>query len=636
MATNINNLTFSTFSGNTFTGPISTEPPLPPYTAGNAMRAMFLLNCTGTIGTSGAENLIRRMTNGAIIFNSNITFNNIHFATSATSATGVDQGAGILSFGSSLTIQNIFSNNASCRFSNNRRGILSDRTIMLTVRNAIFQSQGVSDVEVVNSTNPYNVNISSNTMNLSVLSGQSILLNRAAQTTGINTRIQSNIINLPWGAGTLPNPIRIINVTTRAGATDQAVIANNQITCAYGNPVTGGNTTTIDGIFITGNADGYQVSGNIISYPFAVAPNANVMSVAIGTLNNNGVNNIIGPNNTVTTNRFPAMGNLRDSWLRCGIHIDNCLNVAVCKNDADDPRHTYHFLNNCANIEFGRNKIRDGIIGLEIWNNIPNNHDYRMNEWIPGSVYNTVGARNLMPPQNFRWRVDGTNGNPLGHLPPSFMPNNWFVNLGNGQTSNTPICDAVVPPPGGYGVPPTGDMVHQFLNNEYGGMNTAVSVWDFERNLLAQMIRFPATFAGNTEAETYYSSKVNSAVWKFATAERMLHDASAISTADQQSLSQLYASISLLTDSLGTIEQWEGVDTTTANSTWQASKTNLLAQVSANQAQIASMNTSILSARLANLEGVRVYVGNLPQGNGLETNFRTVLLLMVKQHSQEA
>jgi hypothetical protein len=116
----------------------------------------------------------------------------------------------------------------------------------------------------------------------------------------------------------------------------------------------------------------------------------------------------------------------------------------------------------------------------------------------------------------------------------------------------------------------------------------------------------------------------------------MLHDASAISSTDQQSLSQLHASNTLLTDSIGTIEQWEGADTTTANAAaWQTSKTNLLAQVSANQAQIVSLNTSILTARLANLEGVRVFVANLPYSNGLETNFRTLLLLMVKQHSEE-
>lgn len=636
LAINTNNLTFSAFSGNTFTGILPFEPHLPPHIAGNPVRAMFLFNCSGTIGTSGAENLVRRMTTGAMVFGSNITFNNIHFATSAPSANGADQGAGIHSAASSLTIQNIFSNNASCRFSSNRRGILSERTFSLTVKNAVFQSQGVSDIEVVNSTNPYRVNISSNTMNLAAPSGQSILLNRAAQAIGINTRIQSNIINLPWGAGTIPNPIRIINITTQAGATDQAVIANNQITCAYGNPVAGGNTTTIDGIFITGNADGYQVSGNIISYPFANAPNAPVLSVAIGTLNVNGVNNIVGPNNTITTNRFPAMGNTRDSWLRCGVHTDGSLNVAVCKNDADDPRHTYHFMNNCANIEFGRNKIRDGIIGLEIWNQIPNNHDFRMNEWVPGSTYNTIGARTFPAQNGITWRVDGSNGNPLGYLPPTFAPNPFFLSVNNGQTSSTPICDAVVPPPGGFGVPPTGEMVHKFLNNEYGGMGTSVAVWDFERNLLAQMIRFPATFAGNTEAEQYYNGKVNGAVWKFAKAERMLHDASAIFSADQQSLNQLYASNTLLTDSIGLIEQWESADTTTANPAWQASKTNLLAQVSANQAQIAALNASIAASRLAGLEGVRDYVEDLPQGSALESNFRTLLLLMVKQHSEES
>jgi hypothetical protein len=636
-ATNVNNLTFGVFSDNIFTGIPKIGQLLPPHGVNNPVNAFRIVNCSGIIGTSGSENLVRQMSVGARVSNnSNITFNNFHFKSSiAADNQNSGQGIGIHSIASSITIQNIFSNNASCRFSENRRGIRSEQTILLTVRDAIFQSQGTSDIEVVNSTNPYNVNISSNTMNLSSPRGQSILLNRAAQAAGINTRIQSNIINLPFGGVRIPSPIRIINITTQAGATDQAIIANNQITCSYGNPAAGGSTTSIDGIFINGNADGYQVSGNIIRFPFATAvPNANVVSVAIGMQNNNGVNNIIGPNNTITTTRFGGQ-DLRDSWLRCGIHIDGSLNVAVCKNDVDDPRHTYHFLNNCANIEFGRNKVRDGVIGLEIWNQIPNNHDYRMNEWIPGSDYNVMGARNLMPPQNFRWRVDGTNGNPLGHLPPSFQPNNWFVNIGNGQTSNTPICDAVVPPPGGFGEPPTGEMVHNFLNNGYGGMETAVSVWDFERNLLAQMIRFPSTYIGNAEAESYYNGKVNSAVWKFAKAERMLHEAAAISSTSQQSLDQLHASNILLQDSLGAIEQWESLDTTTTNPNWQSLKASLLAQISANQAQIASLNATVMASRLVNLEGVRTYVENLPQNNSLEANFRTLLLLRVKQHSEE-
>jgi hypothetical protein len=178
-------------------------------------------------------------------------------------------------------------------------------------------------------------------------------------------------------------------------------------------------------------------------------------------------------------------------------------------------------------------------------------------------------------------------------------------------------------------------MVHQFLNSEYGGMNTAASIWDFERNLLAQMIRFPATFAGNMEAEQYYNGKVNSGEWKFAKAERMLHDAATISPADQQSLIQLHASNALLIDSIGTVEQWEGVDTTTANPTWQTRKTNLLAQVSTNQTHITLLNTSIRATRLANFENVRDYVENLPQSNNFELNFKTLLLLMVKQSSEE-
>lgn len=61
----------------------------------------------------------------------------------------------------------------------------------------------------------------------------------------------------------------------------------------------------------------------------------------------------------------------------------------------------------------------------------------------------------------------------------------------------------------------------------------------------------------------------------------------------------------------------------------------MLAQISANQAQIASLNATVMASRLVNLEGVRTYVENLPQNNSLEANFRTLLLLRVKQHSEE-
>ncbi len=638
-ANHLDNLTFAAFTGNIFKSNISmsVDPPfLSPHIMGvTPINAMRLNDCTGTIGTSGAVNNIEWMTTGVrITGGSNITIKNCVFKDCVRPDNENSFSVGIHSRHSSLTMQSIFSNNVSCSFVNNHRGIRSEQTQQLIIQDALFDGNTKSDIEVINSTNPYKVDISRNIMKLLPPSEQSILLNRAANTgsTAINTRIRGNVMTMP--TATLPSSIRVINITTQPGATDRAVIDENQITCP-GVTVTQASGA-VDGIWVSGDADGYQLSGNIINYVFATAPTSDVTSVGISMQNVDGVSNIVGPDNTITSTRFPGLNSLRDSWLRCGIHTEGSLNVAICKNDVDDTRHSYHFMKNCANIEFGRNIIQDAIIGLEVWDQIPNNHNYRMNRWI-GDYYFIQAANNTAPnAQSITWQVDNSNGDPYRFRPPSFSPATWFVSLANGQTSGTPFCDAVVPPPlppGGFGTPPTGDMVHQFLNNEYGAMSAAAA-WDFERNLLSQMIRFPATFAGNTEAEQYYATKVNGFHWKFAKAERLLHEAAVMTPTEQAGLSQAYTNLQSLAESLNQIEVWEGADTLTINPAWQTSKTSLLEQVSGQQTQLETLTSSILSARYAKLEPALEFIRLLPQTTSLETNFRTLLLLKVKQQIQ--
>lgn len=639
--TNLNNFTFATFSGNSFTGIPKIGTMLPPYQTGNPVNAFNISNCRGIIGTAGTENHVRWMTTGArIVANSNITINNFHFedcsfGDTQIGLTGPGLGIGVLSISSSLTIQNIFSNNASCRFTSNGTGVVSNSTISLTVKNAIFTWQHTSDISAINSANPYSVDISNNTMTLQAIRQQSIFLDRAPGSlgSGIHTRIQSNAITLPTPPSTglgLPGNIRFINITTNSNPHDQAVIANNVITCSYGNPI-GGIARTIDGIFISMNGDGYQVSGNTINYVNPNGPpNSLVNSVAIGIVSNAGISNIVGPNNVITATRFNNQPNQRESWLRCGVHISNSQNVAVCKNDADDCKHDYHFDMNCSNGEWGRNKMRDGYFGILTSSVTLPNQDYRLNEWIPGSTYNANSA-DINGAAGLPWRVDG---NFPGYMPPiPFSPNSAFFSASNSGASQTPICDAVVPPPGAFGEPPTGTLAVKFLNNDFGLNNPAA--WDFERVLLYQMIRFPSTFAGNAAAQQYYNGKMDSPIWKFAKAERMLHDAVAISSGNQTALDNLQASNKVLIDSLGIIEQWEGTDTTTVNSTWQDSKTSLLASLSMNQLQIDAINSTLRAASLSDLETVKTYVNNLPATTTLESNYKFLLTTMVKLNMDE-
>ena len=639
-ATDVTNFTFSAFSTNSFAGRQTLSQLLPPHAATDAMNALRLNNVQGVIGSAGARNGFFAFSTAIRARNSTLTVNNCYFSgnTLVDQFGAASSGIGIWVSGSDLTLQNVFSNNASCSFNFNRRGIRSDSTRRLIVKNAVFTNHLNLDIDVANSVFPYNLEIINNRDTLSnpTIGGYSI--QRCAQGGGIHTRVQSNIMVLqPIVA--LANNIRFMFFPIPVGlAADQAVIANNQIFCSYGNGPAGSIARSIDGIWVVGNANGYQVSGNTINYVNPTGPpNAQVVSTAIAMTQVQGINNIVGPNNTITSTRFPNQVTTRDAWLRCGVHID-ASNTAVCKNDVDDTRHGYHFQFNCANVEFGRNKARDATFGLEVWGPIPNNHNHRLNQWL--GVYPAFGAaadNTAPPPPPFTWLVDATAANnPLGLMPPSFIPAGWFISQLNGGVSGTPICDAVAPPSGAFGEPPTKDLVHQYLNGGYGGLSTPAANWDFERTLLAQMMRFPATYTGTTEAEQYYNGKVNTSVWKVARADWMLDEAFAINSSDQAALDQLQTAKQVMTDSLGKLEIKEGADTTTTDAAWQAAKSSLLAQISTKQADVQALNAQIRSQHLNNLNSVRTYIGSLPESDELEADLKTVLYLQAKQYAGES
>jgi len=649
-AGSVKNLTFSAFRGNEF---YAAGALLTPHTATEPVYHIWLSKAIGSIGTSGSTNIFRDASTAIRSIDSKITVNNCSFLRNLrTDWFGIN--AGIWATGSSVTMQNFFTGGYSCQFTNNRRGVYSEQTTQLTVKNAYFPTQWETDIEVVTSINPYNLNISNNIIDVLpwVNYKNSIFVERACMPDGddLHTRIQSNIITMqspPVNYG-LNGNVHLVEVRAQLAPTDKAVIANNQITCTYGNGNLGSPfARTIDGIWVQDDADGYQISGNIIDYvhPTGLQPNQPIGSVGIGLTLVKGVNNIVGPNNNVTTSSLGANQPFgREAWLHCGIHIDNSPGVYVCKNETDHPRHGYHYAGNCAMGEFGRNTIRSAHYGLLFSTNggasntqFQTNHDYRMNMWPSGSTYFERSALWAIGPLGLYWRVDGSFN--AEHLPPSgsgtlISPPSWFGNVSNAGESGTRICDAVLPPTNGGDEPPAGDMAVKFVNGEYVFSDTP-SAWDFERSLLKQMIRFSTSFSGNLVASQYYSGKVNSAIWQFAKAERMLHDAAEVSSSSQQTLDQLYTTSTILVDSMSLIEEWEAQDLLTNNAFWQSMKSNLLYQINEKQVQIASLLSSIRSQRLADMETAYTYISNLPTTNSLESNYKTLLLLLAKQHTEE-
>lgn len=640
-ATSVPNFTLSAFSNNNFNGiiPGAVTNLLPPHNNGTVnspgttrepIVAMRLFGVTGSIGTSGGINRFEDFSNAIFADGSTLTINNCRFRNNfVTDRNGANSGIGIWVTNSNLTIKDKYSFGASCVFVNNRRGLRFDFSGNLTLENAVFSNQRIVDVEVVNSNQPNNINISNNDFTIGSPTQAPIFVQRAAQGGLVHLKIKSNTITLASGGLPLANNLRFININAVAGATDQAEIANNQITCGYGNGPGGGTTArSIDGIWIQNNADGYQVSGNLINFTNAnggVAPNTGVFGVGIGITLNNGINNIVGPNNVINATKFNNRFQATESWLRCGVHIDQSLNVAVCKNDVDQPRHCYHFNGNCFGNEFGRNKIRDAYYGLLLTAVTFPNQNYRLNEWLNLVAYNTISV-DITGTANTPWRYD--NNFTIYAAPGVTNPGTYQLPFANGGASGTQICDAILPPIG-TNASHNGDEAKKFVDGTFTFSNIADS-WDFERNLLNQMIRFPNSFSGEPTVQNYYNSKVNSAIWNFAKAERMLHDAGAISAIQQNTIDQIHASDAALAEDLGTIEQTEGIDTSSATPTLQAEKTNILAQIAQHKHQTDSIVSILLASRAIAYENALDFIEALPSSNILESNQKTVLILQAK------
>lgn len=546
---------------------------------------------------------------------------------------GFGSGVGIWATNSFLTIENYFSNAASCSFIGNKRGLRTDQTVSLNLQNAIFRNQQVVDVEVINAIKSNNIKIISNSFSLGNPTGHAIFVERASQAIKVHTEIRSNILTLPHGGNWLANNIRFIEVRARPGATDGAKIVDNQIRCDYGN--TGTTTRKIDGIWVEDPADGYYVAGNIINYQSNdPLPNAQIGAFGIAMLTGNGIHNDVGPNNTITSTLYPSatpnVDNFMESWLRCGIHVGGGTNVRVCRNDVDGVRHAYHFDADCSNGEFGRNKIRNAFQGLGICGILPNNHNYRKNEWTPSSPYLQNSARwTVNAPPNVRWKVDANF--PGNFPPPTISPSLWFLPMSNGGADSSRCSNLGA----GFDAPPTGELAKKFVNNEYSGLNTPVATWDFERNLLEMMLRFPDTYTGDATAVSYYNGRVNTSAWKFAKAERMLHDALSVSSTQQNSLDALYEAAQAKADSVVAIEVAEGVDLTTISPGLQSQKRQLTAGADGLMQQQQSLNNSIRGAQLSNLTGVRSYIESLPQVEIWEQYNKTVLRLQAKYTAGE-
>jgi hypothetical protein len=644
-AWDVSALSFSYFAQNEFRYDGNPSSMLPPYTT-QAIIGISISTSTGSIGSAGGANVFSGLSFGIRVDRSVVSINNCNFMgnnlsyinPSKPGAIPVYFGIGISASSSLVTVVGTFTDGASCTFINNRYDIVSFSTKSLIVKNARFTDPVAASIVVYNSNIPNNIEIRDK--NFFLLNSSASLpleswvqIERAAQTGGQSNTVvfDNDFLILPALFGGLSGT-RILNFTAMPGAADVAAIRVNRIDCRYGNPSITGNTRTIHGIMMSGanSADGYHVFDNNIRYdqvtPLTSLPNDTIGSFAIAMFNNMGTRCEVTRNYIRSQYMFGnnQTNDLQRAWLRCGTHLSNSPNVMICNNNVGDVTNHYHFTSNSSNIEFGKNTTTNtGSFGLNVTGNtIPNNHDHRHNMWL--GTYSTNGAEgNNGFSNNIKWRVDPAKD--PSYMPPSQLPLGWFLPIPeplnlirNCENSN------FVPEN-----PPTGETVVHYINGDYNFTNTT-AIRDFEKDLLYQMIRYPATYSNNAVATQFYNSKQNTVLWQLANARNMLLVANTPTVTDQTTYQQLLNNIGLNIDEVGNKEKAESLDLSSIDSLLQTDKCSLLSATNTIQINLEAMAAQIRTQRLPLLTAALNYIDAIPATDVLDINEQKLLQLVAK------
>ena len=625
-ATDVPVFTFGNFSGNQFIG--DAPNMLPPFANGQPIGAN-INRCVGSLGTVGTVNTYNNLNIGiSVVNNSTLSVNNSNFTSNRALA--------IQANNSVLNILGSFTGARSCTFTMNRVDIQSAMTRGLFVAKALFTDPIVSSIQVINSQTAVLSSIDIRDCSF-LLSNNNLLpsdnlinIQRTAQGGGgVNTFITHDTITVQPAIFSSPNNIRLINFTTAATGmpTDQAEIISNLIQCDFGNPTMGGNTTTIDGMVFTGNADSYRISNNRLFYDMPTQrPTSSVSTIGIGMLNNSGLFQNIS-RNTLLGRYFTGGAPLTRDHLRCAVHIVNTPNLTVCSNNSNNTTNNYHFSSNCGGLEFGANSIGNGDFGLVTdggATTIPLTHPHRHNQWT-GGTYSLNSARHITSSQGLNWFVDPAI-NPAFLPPPVINPITWFNVQTEPATWQNP-CESMM-----AAEPPTKELTLNFLNGTYGFPN-ATAIADFETNLLYQIIRYPATTASNTAATQYYTNRVGSTIWKLAKGRRMLDEAYLTTDQNQSNLDQLQTTAQNLTEQVLVIDQ---SGSATTDSLLQEQKRLLLEQLDQNRQSMEALSIAIQATRTPLLDAAFDYINNISVSNDWETQRKTLLLLVAKACTSQA
>lgn len=635
-ADGVSNFSFSQFEGNLIKSGLNPNLMLAPYTANSQLIGISVKNSSGTIGTAGNANRFTGLSSGIRAISSTLSVNNCSFrynlrpsyaSPNHPGAVNVNSGIGIESIASYLQIAGSYSNNFSCIFERNRIDIYSYNTNGLIVDNASFTDPVVTSINVINSFSPNTVSITQCPFTLpgtNLLPTQALIqINRASQTTGTNTTFSRNTIKLQRALTTSPNDMIMVKFTAQSGAKDKCLISWNVIECSHGNPLDGTATRTTDAFRIFGEADGYQIEWNRIYFDdpmnLGTIPNATITNIGIGVDNNTGINNVIA-DNELHGAFFTTTDGLRKSWLRCGTHLLNAPNFKICRNKVENGTNHFHFLDNSSNFEFGKNTTSGrGKYGLIVDNGpIPNNHDHRRNLWL--GTYETFGAEHDMPQVGLLWRADGTIN---GHIPTTQSPSNWIKNFPDNDSLH--FCDS------GLALADESTSVKEvtkkFLEGTFSFAGSA-SKWDFEKELVEQLIRFPEAQSSSIETQQYYNGKTGTVQGQLADARSMLHKAATPDGIEEGKLRSLYAENQVIMDSIRLLESIAAIDSTVFDTLLHKHIDQLIQHQYQIQEQAASLLQSMTTTRNAALELLLNGINSIPATETIETNYKTIISLM--------
>lgn len=441
----------------------------------------------------------------------------------------------------------------------------------------------------------------------------------------------------PMNGGEDNFPITRCTLTVDADLDAHHLSSDGPFVC-HGIHIQAPSTVINSGILVGGNTLHYSSGHNLDGQD---SPNLGIVMEFV-----KGKRNEIVGNGIFSRLFFGILSTGEDaSWMKCGIHVDESPNLDICDNTGDDLHRLFHLSGALGYCDFAINNMSQ----TTCWYGL---HCKKQ----PGSANTTFGAAQLWhqntwsttPIQymlrsasnddfsggvssNNQFVVDpsipGNMAPGLTSVPPRVSPSNLFFNQPTGVDNSDCLSGDAPPDPER---PPLSGWEDDVIGGTYP-YESASQAWDMRRDLLSDLMRYPALRAPGSPLQIWYDNQVGSSPWHYARFEQLYSDAFQLTATLQTTLDNARDLSLLRVEELAYLDSLQNADLATEDTTVLQQQWDKAAELIIAQNDLAVQTAQAYGARQAALNAAETQYDALPHVEVWENNRRTYYNLMLQQ-----